>query len=136
MHNGNYLGILELLAKFDDLLKDHLENYAQKGKGNTSYLSHQICDEFVKLLADAVLSKIVKELKEAKYFSISLDSTPDLSHFDQLTFILRYVLPLGPVERFVKFLDMEGHAASQMFDSMMKFFIKNEIDILNCRGQS
>ena len=66
VHNGNYLGILELLAKFDDLLKDHLENYAQKGKGNTSYLSHQICDEFVKLLADAVLSKIVKELKEAK----------------------------------------------------------------------
>ena len=136
VHNGNYLGILELLAKFDDLLKEHLENYAQKGKGKTSYLSHQICDEFVKLLADAVLSKIVKELKEAKYFSISLDSTPDLSHVDQLTFILRYVLPSGPVERFVKFLDMEGHGASQMLDSLMKFLIENEINILNCRGQS
>ena len=106
--NGNYLGILELLAKFDPFLSEHLNNYANKGKGATSYLSHHICDEFIELLAKHVEDRIVTELKTAKYFSISLDSTPDLSHIDQLTLIIRYVLPTGPVERFLKFLSMEG----------------------------
>ena len=135
-HNGNYLGILELLAKFDPLLKQHIQDYAEKGKGNTSYLSHGICDEIIEILAKEVLSYIIKELKEQKYFSISLDSTPDLSHVDQLTFIIRYVLPSGPVERFIKFLEMEGHSAAQMFQSLTKFTSDNDIDMKNCRGQS
>ena len=46
-HNGNYLGMLELLAKFDPFLNEHIENFANKGKGHISYLSHHICDEFI-----------------------------------------------------------------------------------------
>ena len=38
-----------------------------------------------------MLSVIITELKEAKYFSLSVDSTPDLCHVDQLTVIVRYV---------------------------------------------
>lgn len=49
-------------------------------------------------------------MKSIKYFSVSVDSTPDVSHVDQLTSILRYVLPSGPVERFVTFLEMQGHS--------------------------
>jgi len=44
-HNGNYLGCLELIAKFDPLLSTHINKYANKGKGNVSYLSNTICDE-------------------------------------------------------------------------------------------
>ena len=76
------------------------------------------------------------DLDNFQYFSISLDSIPDLSHVDQLTLIVRYVLKSGPVERFIKFLDMEGHSAVQMFDSLMKFTTENDIDMRNCRGQS
>ena len=57
--NGNYLGILELLAKFDPFLNEHLNNYANKGKSVTSYLSHRICDEFIELLATHVENHIV-----------------------------------------------------------------------------
>lgn len=38
-----------------------------------------------------MLKTIDKELKLAKYYSISVDSTPDVSQVDQLTFIVRYV---------------------------------------------
>ena len=134
--NGNYLGILELLAKFDPFLSEHLNNYANKGKGSTSYLSHTICDEFIEVLGTHIQQHIVRELKAAKYFSISLDSTPDLAHVDQLTLIIRYVLPSGPVERFVKFLELPGHTADQMMHSLMQYLDHHEIDIKNCRGQS
>lgn len=33
-HNGNFLGILELLAQFDPFLQSHIERYGNKGKGN------------------------------------------------------------------------------------------------------
>lgn len=31
VHNGNYLGILELLGKFDPFLDEHLKKYRNKG---------------------------------------------------------------------------------------------------------
>jgi len=48
-------------------------------------------------MGDQVLEPIVKELGSAKYFSVTVDSTPDISHVDQLTCVLRYVLLNGPV---------------------------------------
>lgn len=99
--NGNYMMCLELIAEFDPLLAEHIRVYGNKGSGSTSYLSATICDEFVQLLATQVMRKILLEVKSAKYFSVSVDSTPDISHVDQLTFIIRYVSKDGhPTERF------------------------------------
>jgi hypothetical protein len=85
---------------------------------------------------ERMLQSMVKELKESKYFSISLDSTPDISHVDQLTFIVRYVLPTGPVERFFGFLLMDGHCAEDLHGSLMQFLSRHDINIKDCRGQS
>ena len=40
-----------------------------------------------------------------------------------------YVFPSGPVERFVKFLDMEGHSAEQLAKSLLEFLKENGIDV-------
>ena len=85
--------------------------HANCGKGRTSYLSKTICEEEVKIFGKAAEDIIVSELKEANYFSISLNSTPGIAHTDQLCFTVRYVIPTGPVERFLAFLPMEGHPA-------------------------
>ena len=86
VHNGNYLGILELLSKYDSFLDRHIEKYGNKGSGCTSYLSHDICEEIIQqVMADNVLNKILEEVRELKYFSISVDSTPDLLYLYQIT---------------------------------------------------
>lgn len=51
-HNGNFLGILELIAQFDPFLKEHMETYGGKGRGTTSYLSSTICEQFIGMMSD------------------------------------------------------------------------------------
>ena len=113
-HNGNYLGILELLAQFDPILSSHLAKNGNQGRGKPSYLSSTICDEFIQKMGDQVIAVIIKELQQSMYFSLSLDSTPDVSHVDQLTVVVRYVrMSDGEViERFFTFIAIESHRSS------------------------
>ena len=136
MHNGNYLGIIELLAEHDTFLAEHIQRRANKGKGHVSYLSSTICNEFIELLWQEVQQHIVSEVKAAKYYSISVDSTLDIAHTDQLTVILRYVLQDCPVERFVRFLLIHGHTGAELANVLLYFLHDTGIDIADCRGQS
>ncbi|GIX77079.1 zinc finger MYM-type protein 1 [Caerostris extrusa] len=87
-NNANYFGLLELEAKFDPFLRDHIDRYGNTGSGKPSYLSKIICEEIIQLMANKVKDTIMEEVKKTGYFSFSVDSTPDISHNDQLTLII------------------------------------------------
>ncbi|XP_054082569.1 zinc finger MYM-type protein 1-like [Zeugodacus cucurbitae] len=136
-HNGNYCMILELLAEFDPFLASHIERFGNQGSGSTSYLSKTVCDEFILLMGHKVSKQIGDEIRRAKYFSLIIDSTPDIAHVDQLTLVIRYVLESGePCERFVKFLPSVGHKAEEMFSVIILELETLGINIEDCRGQS
>jgi hypothetical protein len=136
VHNGNFLGILELIAQFDPFLQSHLQKYGNAGRGVPSYISSTIVEELIKLMADKVHTAIVAELKIAKYFSVSVDSTHDLTHVDQLTIIVRYLLKGKPVERFMTFLQLVSHKAQALAQDLLDYFEAETIDFHDCRGQS
>jgi len=48
--NGNYLGVLELLSKFDPFFAEHIEKYGNRGKGSPLYLSANICEQLIGLM--------------------------------------------------------------------------------------
>ena len=136
-NSGNYVMTLELLAEFDPFLDLHIKRYGNKGSGTTSYLSSKICDEMINIMAEKVINTIVTEIKHAKYFSISVDSTPDIAHVDELSFIVRYVSEDGcPVERFLKFIPNCGHKAEDLAKVVLETLKSHELDIADCRGQS
>jgi len=95
-----------------------------------------ISNEFITLIAKKTRLVIVNEIKKAGYYSISVDSTPDISHIDQLTIIIRYVTCNGPVERFLTFINIENHTGKYLAPILLEFMVDNEIDINLCRGQS
>ena len=76
--NDNFLGCLELLAEYDPFFASHMERYGNAGRGTASYLSSTTCDEFIGLITSHVKKTILDELKNAKYFSFYVDSTPDI----------------------------------------------------------
>ncbi|KAL4104368.1 hypothetical protein QTP88_019669 [Uroleucon formosanum] len=136
-HSGNFGMSLELIAEFDLFLKNHISTFGIKGKRTTSYLSFTVFEQFIKIMGEKVKKTIVNEIKNAKHFSIIVDSTADISHTDQLAFIFRYATINGePVERFLQFLANPGHKSKDLADTVFMVLGENEIDFNNCRGQS
>lgn len=73
------------------------------------------------------------EIKEAKYFSVIVDST----HVDQLTSIFRVVSKEGSmVERFLGFQPIESHTATSLVECVKAMVKDLGLDLLNCRGQA
>ncbi|XP_022179730.1 zinc finger MYM-type protein 1-like [Myzus persicae] len=137
VHNGNYLGCLELIAKFDPFISQHLIKYGNKGRGNVSYISSTICTEFIMVMGEAVIKEIVSQIQSRKYFSIIVDSTPDITKIDQLTIAIRYVMSDGfPIERFIGFLPSVGHKGEGLEKAIINKFSELNINIENCRGQA
>ena len=136
--NGDFLGLPELLAQFDDFLANHIRRFGNSGRGVPSYLSSTTCNQFVKLMAKEVTTKNANEVKKTKCCSITVDSTLDVTHVDQLTFIIRYVQNDGTiVERFMKFIDSNGqHDAESITNHILRTLTEYDINLDNCRGQS
>uniref|UniRef100_A0A672HX76 TTF-type domain-containing protein n=1 Tax=Salarias fasciatus TaxID=181472 RepID=A0A672HX76_SALFA len=136
-HNGNYLGVLELISQFDPFLAEHRNRHGLKGRGSVSYLSSTICEEFIDMMGEKTRQVIAEELRDAKYFSVIVDSTPDLSHVDQLTFIFRFVSKQGDtVERFLAFEPIQSHTGQSLADCVTAMVENLGLDLSNCRGQS
>ncbi|XP_065645451.1 zinc finger MYM-type protein 5-like [Hydra vulgaris] len=122
--NDNFIGLLEHISKFDPFLSEHIENYGNVGSGKNNYFSKTVCDELV-----------VLEVKYSKYFGLSVDSTPDISHKDQLCIILRYVDE--PIKRFINFVQVEDHSGEKLAEVTINFLDSTlSLDISNCRSQS
>ena len=125
--NDNFLGILELLAEYNIFLAEHIRKRVNKGKGHVSYFSSTVCEEFIDVLATKVLDNVISEIKQEKYYLVSVDSTPDITNVDQLTIIFWYVLHDGLVERFVKFIPTRGHTGLQLADLLFEFIEEHRI---------
>ena len=137
---GNFLATLKFLSFYDTLLENHLKN-VRENPHSVSYLSHDIQNEFLSLLAGAVRDKIITEIKEAKYFGILHDSTPDVSHTEQLSQVIRYVqsdFETGNVrvkETFIKFVELDKKDAAGYEAIILKSLQDDGLNFLDCRAQ-
>ncbi|KAF2899679.1 hypothetical protein ILUMI_06497, partial [Ignelater luminosus] len=85
-HNGNFMGTLELLAEFDPFMREHIQQRELRPKPFILYLSKTVYEQIIEIMGKQVIRIITAEINsdDAKYYSIVVDSTPDLCHNDQL----------------------------------------------------
>ena len=65
-------------------------------------------------MAKKVKESIMAVLKKSGYFSFSVDSTPDISHTERLSLIIRFVFPVNSLpsefsEIFIIFFELKDH---------------------------
>lgn len=139
-NRGNFLELVQLLGKYDPVLREHLTKVKLGKKNAISYTSPLLQNEFINLLGDQVRKKILRQVIEAKYFCIIFDSTSDISHKDQISLVLRYVKIDGSnvsvIESFVDFIETKGKTAEMLTQLIVDKIQADGLDIQNCRGQA
>ena len=81
-------------------------------------MSVSLQNQFIDALGFHVKKTIIHDIKEDKYFALLLDSTPDVSHIDQMTVIIRYIKIKDEIaevkESFIAFIPMKHKTASEI----------------------
>jgi len=137
-NKGNFLELVELISHYDPVLREHLVR--KRTSGNTiSYLSPKIQNELISLLGNTVKQKIIDDIKKSKYYGIMFDSTPDASHQDQLSQIIRYVYieneKVEVRESFLGFYILSGKKAVDVTNTILNIIDEEGLDINLCRSQ-
>ncbi|CAB3988890.1 Hypothetical predicted protein [Paramuricea clavata] len=58
---------------------------------HVTYMSHDLQNEMIDILAENIRDKVKEEVSDSKMFSVMADTTPDTSNKDRLAVAVRYV---------------------------------------------
>lgn len=143
-HNGNFLKFVEVIAEFDPIMKEHIRRI-KSDEIHDHYLGKNIQNEIIQFLSKKVKQKVINDLTNAKYYSIILDCTPDVSHKEQMTMIVRFVTAneattdkpseVSINEHFIGFLELEKSTGASMVEILLKQLSDSEICLDDMRGQ-
>lgn len=141
-NNGNFLGLMEMLSEFDPVISEHVRRIINK-ETHDHYLGHQIQDELIQILAEKIKENILSKVKQFKYYSIIMDSTPDINHREQISIVIRIVLmnsekSMEPSikEYFLTFINVNSTTGLNLSNILINQLNKYNLKLSNCRGQS
>lgn len=140
--------MLKYLSAYDVAIRDHLEkirkkheaiakvggrsgtNATKKVKGRGSkimFLSNKMQNNVIDVIGKEIICEIVKRIHECKAWALIADTTPDVSHHEQLSICIRIVDRVGYCsEHLLCCKRAPGATAQQLYDTI--------VDALKSRG--
>lgn len=88
---GNFKNLAILLAKYSPPLSCHLTEVQIRAKHTHNFVSWNRQNQFILAIETNIRNTIKNEILNAKFFSLSLDTTFDVSRIEQLSLVIRYI---------------------------------------------
>lgn len=100
-------------------MDSHLEKCSATQNPVFSGLSSDIQNDLINCIASVIRDKIKSQINKSHFVSAMIDETPDVSHREQMTVILRYLADSGVEERFLGFFDVSGGRSADVLSTML-----------------
>ena len=127
---SNLIQLLKLRSKDDG----DLQSFLEKGK-REKYVSHDIQNELISIMANHVLKKIVEDIGSS-FFSIIADEYTDINNKEQLTICVRWVdNELQEHEDFLGFYEVPDIESDTIVSAIKDAFLRLQLSLSCCRGQ-
>ena len=152
VNNGNFLELLKLLGKYDSKVGEHLRKVekehkklkAQKVKGKKrgrgskiTFLSHNSQEKLIKIIGNQITRVIARKIKKCLAWSLIVDTTPDITHKEELSICVRIVSRAGYVtEHILGCKRAYGTTANELFEIIIKAFESKNISFKNVVAQT
>jgi hypothetical protein len=143
LNTGNFLELLKLLSAYDVTIHDHLQEVCEqhealvmakigaqsrdnstkqvKGRGSMlSFLGNRTQNNIIDVIGKAITSEIVKRINQCKAWALIADTTPDVSHHEQLSICVRIVDRVGYCsEHLLCCKRAPGTTAQELYDTIV-----------------
>lgn len=127
---SNFIQLLHLRSSDQPLLK------AWMARSKYKWVSHDIINECLTLMAMSVRRKLVAEIKKQPFYAIMADETTDVSRKEQMSVNFRYVdESLLVHESFLGFYETPSTDAKTLFDILIDVLLRFDLQLNKCRGQ-
>ena len=124
-NRGVFLDLVTYTADLDGAFRDHLEKY-----NVVKNTSKSIQNDLLSCMLKVYTEEITREIKNSSYVSVQADETTDISCKFQFVIIVRYVKDFKPVERFLKFVELQNGTANGLIQAL-----KENLDSLNLESK-
>ena len=102
---------------------------------HATYLSPDIQNQMIEVIGSAISKEIIRRVKEATFFAIIADETPDSGKIEQLSLLVRYVRNGTIEERLLSVEPMDQTTAEALLHTIRDKLENCGIAISNLRGQ-
>ncbi|XP_025197552.1 zinc finger MYM-type protein 1-like [Melanaphis sacchari] len=140
-YHGNFLSIVQLVSRYDQVLNQVLE----MPKGSTRYLSPTVQNEMIECIGKTLEGHLLENIRASPFFAIIMDTTQDLAKVDQLSIVVRYAaisrsengqpVDIKVKEVFLGFYAVTKHSAVDLVKQVITLFSHKNLDLKKCVGQ-
>jgi len=99
----------------------------------TSFITWQRQNQLINSISNSILKSIVQEVNTARIFSISIDTTFDISRHEQVSFVIRYTDESKGkiVDRLLMICTTSSTNSQTLYSIFLNIFEKTNIDWKN-----
>ena len=133
LNKGNFKELLQFRVDAGDkILEEHMQTCAK----NATYTSKTSQNDLLLCVKEYIQSVIVQDVKKqaiGPYYGFQCDEVTDVSNYEQLGIVIRYVKEYKPVERLLEFVPCENISGKDLCENIIKSQQSCGLDIRFCR---